>query len=188
MPKIFYNNSCNNISKYKNTKVVSLDKNSYNNNIVDYTKHFPPANKEWSNSIYAYNKNSIRFLPVADKLVIRLIKSYFYLFSPEFEKKISSLRLRIRFRRLSINRIFVSKAELKHTNSKVIITLYIYNRQKKYFLNKLKNLDKTGLFKNIKLLKIIKLEGLKLLNLFKIDKSYHERYSAWKTEQRKEPK
>jgi hypothetical protein len=105
-------------------------------------------------------------------MVIRLIKSYFYLFSSKYENKISSKILRIRLRRLSINRIFVSKAELKHTSSKVIITLYIYNRQKKYFLNKLKFLNKIGK-KNkyiINKIKKIKLQGIKIINLINKNK------------------
>jgi hypothetical protein len=47
--------------------------------------------------------------------------------------------MRIRFRRLTANKIFVSRAEMKHTNNKVIISLYLYNREKLYFIRKLKN-------------------------------------------------
>ena len=36
--------------------------------------------------------------------------------------------MRIKAKRLSANRIFLSRAEMKHTNNKVIITLYTYNR------------------------------------------------------------
>ena len=43
-----------------------------------------------------------------------------------------------RHRKLSTNRIFLSKGEFKHTNNKVIITLYIYNKQKNNYLLKLK--------------------------------------------------
>src|ERR1700738_1435243 len=106
-------------------------------------------------------------------MVIKLIKGYFYLFSPKYENKISSIRLRIRLRRLSINRIFVSKADLKHTSSKVIITLYIYNRQKKYLLNKLKFLNKIGK-KNeyiLKKLKKIKLQAIKIINQINKEKT-----------------
>jgi hypothetical protein len=167
-----------NISNYKanNIKLISLGKNN-----IDYTKNFPPANSEWSNSIYAFNKKTIRHLPIADKMVIKLIKSYFYLFSPKYENKISSIRLRIRLRRLSINRIFVSKADLKHSNSKVIITLYIYNRQKKYFLNKLKFLNKIGK-KNeyiLKKWKEIKLQATKIINLINKEKTLFADILEW---------
>lgn len=37
-------------------------------------------------------------------------------------------------------KIFVSKAEIKHTNTKNIITIYIYNRQKVFLFNKINNI------------------------------------------------
>jgi hypothetical protein len=43
-----------------------------------------------------------------------------------------------RFRRLSPRKIFVGKGELKHTNSKVIITIYLYNTEKMYLIRELK--------------------------------------------------
>jgi hypothetical protein len=43
-----------------------------------------------------------------------------------------------RFRRLSPIKVFVGKGDLKHTNSKVIITLYLYNTEKTYLLRELK--------------------------------------------------
>jgi hypothetical protein len=51
-------------------------------------------------------------------------------------------------RRFSIKRILISKAELKHTNDKITITIYLYNRQKIYFFNMLKKLTKVKLFFN----------------------------------------
>ena len=112
---------------------------------IGETRHYPPASKEWINSVYTYNKNFTKTLPIADNIVNRLIKSYFSL-SPLFKKK-KSKRVEIRFRRLSLNRILVSKAEMKHTNNKVIITVYLYNKNKKFFLYKLKNLYKTFVLK-----------------------------------------
>lgn len=92
-----------------------------------------------------------------DKIVNKLIKSYFNL-TPLHNNKKSS-RVSIRFRRLSLNRIMVSRAEIKHTNNKVIITVYLYNKNQKFFLYKLKNLYKKLLFrarKNIPSLNVIK--------------------------------
>ena len=116
------------------------------NNIGD-TRHYPPAIQEWKDSVYSYNENYIKSLPIVDGLVNELIKSYFNL-SPLLKMK-KSKRVQVRFKRLSLNRILVSKAEMKHTNHKVIITVYLYNRNKKFFYNKLKNLYKVFLFKNI---------------------------------------
>ena len=87
----------------------------------------------------------IKTLPIVDKIVNKLIKSYFNL-SPLYNNKKSS-RVQVRFERLSLNRILVSRAEMKHTNNKVIITVYLYNKNKKFFLYKLKNIYKTFLFR-----------------------------------------
>lgn len=111
-------------------------------NEIAQTRHYPPANKEWFNSIYAYNKNTIKSLPVADKVTLKLLKSYFNLYSPKLEKSVKSPRVRRRFRRLSTNRILISRPELKHTSSKVVITVYVYNRQKIYYLRKWDNIPK----------------------------------------------
>lgn len=43
-------------------------------------------------------------------------------------------------RRSSLVRILVSKAELKHTNDKIIVSLYVYNRQRIFYLNKINKL------------------------------------------------
>jgi len=117
----------------------------HNNNNIGETRHYPPASKEWFNSIYSYNKNFTKTLPIVDNTVNKLIKSYFNL-NPLSNNKKSS-RVQVRFKRLSLNRILVSRAEMKHTNNKVIITVYLYNKNKKFFLYKLKNLYKTFIFK-----------------------------------------
>lgn len=109
-------------------------------NSIGLTRFFPPATNEWFNSIYAYNQNSTKNLPAADKLLTKLIKSYFRFY---FNKKIlKSKKIPMRFRRLSLNKIFISKAELKHTNEKVVITLYVYNEEKRHLTLKLKNLER----------------------------------------------
>jgi hypothetical protein len=123
-------------------------------NTLGPVRHFPPATKEWFNSIYAYNNNSIKNLSIADKSLSRLIKSYFnFYFS---HKVLGSKRIATRFRRLSMNKIFVSKAELKHTSSKVIITLYVYNEEKRALKNKIKKLT-SDLFPSDKILHYKKL-------------------------------
>ncbi|KAF7847911.1 hypothetical protein BT93_L2463 [Corymbia citriodora subsp. variegata] len=51
-----------------------------------------------------------------------------------------SKRLLLRFRRLSLNKIFLSNGQFKHCNNKVLINLYIFNRQKNNLLNRLKKI------------------------------------------------
>jgi hypothetical protein len=66
-----------------------------------------------------------------------LIKSYFNIYSYKLEREIRTSRLLLRLRRLSSHKIYVSNGEFKHTNNKVIITLYLYNRQNFNFDKKL---------------------------------------------------
>jgi hypothetical protein len=111
-------------------------------------RHFPPAAQEWSNSIYAYNINYNKLLPVADKSLMSLVTSYF-----NFYKKKTKIKIKPRIRKgklqkitirkrsiaqgLSANKIYIAKGNLKHTNSNVLITLYIYNVEKNYLISNL---------------------------------------------------
>jgi ribosomal VAR1-like protein len=95
-----------------------------------HNKHHPSAVREWNNSIYVFNKNAINLIPKATELVNKLIKSYFNLYNLKLEHKIRSNKLLRRLRKLSSNKIYVSNGEFKHTNNKVVITLYLFNRQK----------------------------------------------------------
>src|ERR1700754_4738302 len=85
-----------------------------------------------------YNNNGLSLIPNISKLAINFIKNYFYLFNRKIERKIRRKKIYNRRRKLSINRIFLSKGEFKHTNNKVIITLYIFNKQKNNYLLKLR--------------------------------------------------
>lgn len=142
-------------------KIIPLDVIT---NTIGPVRFFPPATKEWFNSIYAYNQNSIKNLSIADKTLSRLIRSYFNFY---FNKNVlKSKKIAMRFRRLSFKKIFISKAELKHTNSKVIITLYIYNEEKRLLSRKLEDLEK--LYFDSK----FKLSDLSLKNLLDDIKEY----------------
>src|SRR5690625_7602679 len=97
---------------------------------------------------------------------MRLIQDYFNLFHIKLEKKLRNKRLKLRKRKITINKIFVSGGEFKHTNDKLNITLYLFNKQKYNYLLKIKkrflNIFKKLRFKR-KLLLIIK-NDLKFLN------------------------
>ena len=112
--------------------------NTYTNP-VKKIKHFPPANKEWVNSTYVYN-NTIKDFPILDKILSKLIRSYFNLYNNKLRTKIrkhGSRRFEIRKSRRLMNRIFMGKPELKHSNDSVVITIYLYNLEKKYLFNKI---------------------------------------------------
>lgn len=111
------------------------DKRITDERIMGTTRHYPPGNKEWSNSIYVYNKNSVKSLPFRDKLANNLIKGYFNLV-PLTSKNTRSRRMRNLFSRLYTKRIFVTRGEVKQTNDKAIVTAYTFNREKNLFMIK----------------------------------------------------
>ena len=97
---------------------------------------------------------------------MKLIKSYFNSYHLELESLLRKAKLRRKYRKISTNKIFISDGEFKHTNDKVNITLYVYNKQKLNYLLKLKN-RYTKLFKKSKFtrkLKLIRNVGLNILN------------------------
>ncbi len=116
---------------------------------IETIKHFPSSIRYWYNSIYLYNKNALSLIPFSSKLAITLIRNYFYLYNRKIERKIRRSFLYNKYRKLSTSRIFISKGEFKHTNNKVIITLYIFNKQKNNFLLKLKKRYINRLFRKM---------------------------------------
>ena len=65
------------ILKKKESAIKTIQ---YINNDTGKMKHFTPAAQEWFNSIYSYNKNYSKLLPIADKNLIFLLDSYFNFF------------------------------------------------------------------------------------------------------------
>ncbi len=147
-------------NKYKNIGINAKDK------IIRY-KEFTPAVRNWKNSIYVYNKNTLGLIPEASKLTINLIKSYFNLYNLKLEKKIKVKKnfFQVKLRKISKHKIFLSDGEFKHTNDLVHITIYFYNRQLLNYLYKISKRYNRFLKKNIfktKLLLIRKM-GLKYI-------------------------
>lgn len=105
---------------------------------LNTSKHFPSSVRESNNSIFTYNKNSLVLIPHLSNLAVKFIKSYFSLYNRYIERKIRTKKITRKIRKYSTSRIFISKGEFKHTNNKVTITLYTYNRQKTNYLLKLK--------------------------------------------------
>jgi hypothetical protein len=100
------------------------------------------------------------------------------------DKILRDKKFHLKARLLSNNKIFISNGIYKHTNDKVIITLYIYNRQKINYLYFIKRIFKHTINKNLYLeipkikeelndLKKFKLNYLKNINLIinTLDKS-----------------
>jgi hypothetical protein len=109
-------------------------------NSVGENKYFPSISKEWTNSVYYYNNNNIKNLPVYDININKLILAYFNMyFKYDFIKKRKRI-MSYRSRHLSLNKIHISKSEVKHTNNKAILTIYTFNKERLSLLNKVKKL------------------------------------------------
>jgi hypothetical protein len=138
------NQNKNNVSPYLFTKKINTNYKlvPFNVSVNDMgkTKYLPPVAKEWKNNVYNYNSKNIMNYPVYDLNVNSLIKGYFNMY---FENKFLKHKfISPKKKRKSLNKIFVSKAEIKHTNSKAIITIYVYNRERLILLKKIKGLKK----------------------------------------------
>lgn len=129
----------------KNTKKIYPTRIECSN----YYKYFPVSTREWNNSIYVFNKNTLGLIPQSTISAINIINGYFNIYNSKIERNMRITRLLTRFRRLSSHKTYVSNGEFKHTNNKVIITLYIYNRQNYNYLSVLKTI-RSSLFCNEK--------------------------------------
>jgi hypothetical protein len=125
--------------KNTNNKLKTVPFN-LNINHVGETKYFPAVSKEWRNEVYFYNNTFVTNFPVYNLNINKIIKSYFNLY---FNNKfLSKNYIRKKLKHLSLNRIYVSKPELKHTNHKIIITIYIFNKEILSFIDLFKRLKR----------------------------------------------
>jgi len=143
MSNIFLKKKINKSSKFSKNILDKKNKNKIYNisndvfSLIKKNKENIPSQKEWFNSIYSYNKNYIKNISPYDKIVYVLLKSLFYLHYVNYKETKNSRTKRIELKKLSINRILLSKAEILHTNKKAFFNLYIYNGEKRYIINQL---------------------------------------------------
>lgn len=131
--KIFHHNLNN------NPKSVALRKKVGD---IGKTKYLPSFSKEWKNIIYCYNKNMLKNIPANDVNINKIIQSYFNLYFKDHKYVGYKKFILLRRRRIFLRRIYVSNAEIQHTNNKVIITLFIVNREKKVLKRKYLKINK----------------------------------------------
>lgn len=107
---------------------------------VGETKYSPSSSKEWKNKVYFFNINYVKNLPIYDLNINKLIKGYFNLY---FNNRVLKTKYMQGWKkRLSLSKIYVSKAEVKHTSSKAIITIYTYNKERKSLIKRIYLLKK----------------------------------------------
>ena len=75
---------------------------------------------------------------IYDININNLIKNYYNLyFKYKFLGGGRHKYMSNRWKRKSLQKIYVSKAEVKHTNSKTLISIFIYNKEKMSLLKKI---------------------------------------------------
>lgn len=143
-------------------------------------KHFPSAVREWNNSIYVFNSNTLKSIPYAEKIAMNIIKAYFSAYNKNVEKFLRTKKFLNRFRKYSSNKIYISKGEFKHTNNKVLINLYIYNRQKLNYISYMKNWYNRYLKKDLNLIFINRLKTINKKGLVTLEKANEKKISILK--------
>jgi hypothetical protein len=162
------NNCFNTLRVHPTPLIFNKKKQKSLNNTLQYInsdtgkmRHYPPAAQEWYNSIYTYNKNYSKYLPILDKSLIAILTSYSNMIPGRntrkdimsivkrknlkgkkkrlFLRKLKAKRI-IKHKRLTPRKVFVGRGDLKHTSNKVIITLYTFSILKTFLLRKIKRL------------------------------------------------
>lgn len=114
------------------TKVSSEKKDSHRN-----SRLYPFSTKEWYSSIYSYNKSFTKSLVANNYFLNLLLKSYLNMIRI---KRAVITRRRDNKSRYSAKKVYTSRAELEHTNSRLLITLFSYNKKKAWFEGKVRKI------------------------------------------------
>ena len=110
-------------------------------------KHISPASKEWNNSNYKFDNNYAVSTAYNDKIASNTVRSY--LTSVIYESSRKSKRMKDLIKRSTTKQLFVSNVEVKQTNNKVIITVYMFDRYKQVLTKRIYLLLKYLNFHNI---------------------------------------
>lgn len=121
----------NRLSCFKRT----LHEKPLKGKIVGRTKHYPPAVNEWKDSGYFYNKHYMKLLPTKYNITDKYIKGFLNVTG--IKEAARSKRMRSKIVRFSTKKLFISKPEIKHSSDKAAITVYIFNREKQFYVRKL---------------------------------------------------
>lgn len=118
------------------------------------SKNFLPLSKQWPNSVYSYNNKLNKNIPTMYSILNKLVNNYFNIvsdnsflkdkYNPNINRSAinySSLRVALELKnneyKKSLNKIIVAKPEIKYTNDKLTVDLFVSNKQKEFYLRKL---------------------------------------------------
>ena len=129
--------NCNPSASHRTIRLNNYNTLTFNKRIIYPSRHYPPASKEWKNSVYVYNKDYLKSLASKDEVVNSLIQNYFSLNIRNKRRSRRSRRVRILARRSSTKQFYISKAEVKQNNDKSIVTVYTFDRENQVRIRKL---------------------------------------------------
>lgn len=128
---IFKKKKSTNDSNYK-------DLNLYKNK-VGKLYYNPSYSKEWKDSVYLFNKYNRRNITLSVKIINKIIREYFNLFfNKNYFKNKKNIRSIKKFKGESFYKLYISKVEIKHTNFKSMITVYVFDKDKQILLSYIK--------------------------------------------------
>jgi hypothetical protein len=165
--KIFKHNLNN------NSKTIQLKVQAKTQQKIGSGKYLPSFSKEWKNTIYSFNKNIVSAIPVLTENINKIINSYFNLFFKD-NKDLEMKYIMLKRRRNFLRRIFVSDAEIKHNNDKMVITLYTLNREKNILKNKYFQISRK--INKILLERFFKLYGKNIVKIYKSITLFKNKY------------
>lgn len=140
------------INKKKNNKMIALNslKRLQFKNLIYYAN----SSKEWFNNVYSYNKSYNKLLVVYDNISNNLFTSYFNIID-----KIKRLLKKRPKNIYSANKVYLSRVELKHTSTRLLMIIYAFNKHRisteRFLLNTIeyKNIKNIGNIQNLKTIK-----------------------------------
>lgn len=177
------------MEKYTKLKNILLSKVpqkiTLNNKIADIrkTKYLPSFSKEWKDTIYSYNKNTMKNIPNHHLNINKIIQSYFNLYfstnkNNQNKRFISPGKyITMKRRRNLLRKIYVSNPDIKYTNNKAIITLFTLNRERNYLLKKYIKTNKK--IQNYLMQRYLFLYKNNIMNLYNILTNYKNKHISY---------
>jgi hypothetical protein len=121
--------------KNKNFKILTnnyKNENTNNSEKLLVNKSTNDLSMEWNNSIYTFNKQYYKTLFYKNNALTIIFESYFNLLNKRKTKN--------RLTKNSINKVFISELDIKHTNHLASISLFLFNKNKNTIFYNLKKL------------------------------------------------